>query len=62
MRYYLVTLFRWNNSQNYLRYFVEMTPQRKNETTGLRLINNMAFPHIWMAKKNITDIQWGNIT
>jgi hypothetical protein len=42
MRYYLATLFRWNNSQNYLWYSVEMNPQRNNDTTGSRLINNMA--------------------
>jgi hypothetical protein len=29
---------------------------------GSRLINNMALPHIWLAQKNITDIQQGNIT
>jgi hypothetical protein len=62
MRYYLATLFRWNNSQNYLWYSVEMTPQSNNDTTGSRLINNMALPHIWLAQENITDIQWGNIT
>jgi hypothetical protein len=62
MRYYLATLFRCNNSWNYLWYSVEMTPQSNNETTGSRLINNMALPHIWLAQENITDIQWGNIT
>jgi hypothetical protein len=62
MRYYLVALFRWNNSRNYLYYFVEMTPQSNNDTTGLILINNMALPRIWLAHENITDIQWGNIT
>jgi hypothetical protein len=62
MRYYLAALFRWNSSQNYLWYSVEMTPQRNNDTVGSRLINNMVLPHIWLAQENITDIQWGNIT
>jgi hypothetical protein len=59
MRYYLAALFRWNSSRNYLWYSVEMTPQSNNDTTGSRLINNMASPHIWLAQENITDIQWG---
>jgi hypothetical protein len=46
MGYYLATLFRWNNSWNYLWDYVEMTPQSNSDTTGLRLINNMASPHI----------------
>jgi hypothetical protein len=29
---------------------------------GLRLINNMIFPHIWLAQNNITNIKMGNIT
>ena len=62
MRYYLVKLFRWNNIRNYLWYSVEMTPQRNNDTAGSRLINNMALPHILLAQKNITNIQWGKIT
>jgi hypothetical protein len=62
MRYYLATLFRGNSSWNYLWYFVEMTPQRNNDTVGSRLINNMALPHIWLAQENIKDIQWGSIT
>jgi hypothetical protein len=62
MRYYLAILFRWNSSQNYLWYSIEMTPQRNNDTVRLRLINIMALPHIWLAQENITDIQWGNIT
>jgi hypothetical protein len=62
MIYYLATIFRWNSSQNYLWYFVEMTHQRNNDTAGLRLINNMVLPNIWLAQKNITYIQWGNIT
>jgi hypothetical protein len=62
MRYYLATLFSWNNSENYLWYYVEMTPQSNNDTTGSRLINNMVLPHIWLAQENITNIQWGNIT
>jgi hypothetical protein len=62
MRYYLATLFWWNNSWNYFWYSVEMTPQSNNDTTGSRLLNNMALPHIWLAQENITDIQWGNIT
>jgi hypothetical protein len=62
MIYYLATLFRWNSSQNYLWYSVDMTPQRNNDTAGSRLINNMVLPHIWLAQENIKDIQWGNIT
>jgi hypothetical protein len=62
MRDYLVALFLWNNIQNYLWYPVELTPQRNNDTTGSRLINNMMFPHIWLAQKNIIDIKRGNIT
>ena len=62
MRYYFATLFRWNSSGNYLWYSIEMTPQSSNDTAGLRLINNMVLPHIWLAQENITDIQWGNIT
>jgi hypothetical protein len=62
MRYYLVALFRWDTSWNYLWYPVEITPQNNNETTGLRLINNMTLPHIWLAQQNITYIQWGKIT
>jgi hypothetical protein len=62
MRYYLTEMFRWNNSQNYLSYFVEMTPQKNNDTAGSRLLNNMASPHIWLAQENIRDIQWGHIT
>jgi hypothetical protein len=62
MRYYLATLFWWNNSQKYLWYPVEMSPQSNNDTTRLRLINNMEFPHIWLAQNNITDINRGNIT
>jgi hypothetical protein len=62
MRYYLATLFRWNSSLNYLWRSIEMTPQRNNDNAGLRLINNMVLPHIWLAQENIIDIQWGNIT
>jgi hypothetical protein len=62
MRDYLAALFWWNSSQNYLWYPIEMTPQSNNDTTGSRLINNMTFPHIWMAQKNITEIKRGNIT
>jgi hypothetical protein len=62
MRYYLVALFRWVGTWNYLWYPVEMTPQSNNDTTGSRLIDSMVFPHIWLAQENITDIQWGNIT
>ena len=62
MRYYLAALFRWNNIQKYLSYSVDMTPQSKNDTTGLRLINSMVSPHIWLAQEDIIDIQWGNIT
>jgi hypothetical protein len=62
MRYYLVALFRWNDSRNYLWYSVEMTPQSNNDTMGSRLIKIMALPHIWLAQENITDIQWGYIT
>jgi hypothetical protein len=58
MRCYLATLFRWNNSWNYLWYSVEMTPERNNDTAGSRLINNMALPHIWLAQENITNIHW----
>jgi hypothetical protein len=54
--------FWWNSSRNYLRYPVEMTPQSNNDTTRSRLINNMMFPHIWLAQKNITNIKRGNIT
>ena len=60
--YYLVALFRWDNSWNYLLYPIEMTPQSNNDTTGSRLIDNMMLPHIWLAQENITYIQWGNIT
>ena len=49
MRNYLAILFRWNSSQNYLWYSIEMTPQRNNDTARSRLINSMALPHIWLA-------------
>jgi hypothetical protein len=62
MRDYLATLFWWNNSQNYLWYPVDLTPHSNNDTTGSRLINNMMFPHIWLAQNNITYIKRGNIT
>jgi hypothetical protein len=62
MRDYLATLFWWNNSQNYLGYLVELTPQSNNDTTRLRIINNMTFPYLWLAQNNITDIKRGNIT
>jgi hypothetical protein len=62
MRYYLATLFRWNNRRKYLWYYGEMTPQRNNDTAGLRLINNMVFPHLWLAQENIKNIKWGKIT
>jgi hypothetical protein len=62
MRYYLMELFRWDISRNHLRYPIEMTPQCNNDTTGSRIIDSMMLPHIWLAKENITDIQWGNIT
>jgi hypothetical protein len=52
-----VTLFRSDNSWNYLWYSVQMTPQSNNDTMGLRLINNMALPYIWLDQKNILDIQ-----
>jgi hypothetical protein len=57
MRDYLATRFWWNNSQNYLWYPVELTPQSNNDTMASRLINNMSFPDIWLAQKNITDIK-----
>ena len=56
-----MALFWWNNSRNYLWYLVELTPQSNNDTIGSRLINNMTFPHIWLAQ-NITNIKRGNIT
>jgi hypothetical protein len=62
MRNYLAALFLWNNSQNYLWYPIEMTSQSNNDTTGSRIIDNMTFPHIWLAQNNITDIKRGNIT
>jgi hypothetical protein len=62
MRDYLATLFWWNNSRNYLCYLIEFIPQNINDTTGSRLINNMTFPHIWLAQNNITEIKRGNIT
>jgi hypothetical protein len=62
MRDYLAALFWSNNSQNYLWYPIELTSQSNNYTMGSRLINNMMFPHIWLAQKNITYIKTGNIT
>jgi hypothetical protein len=62
MRDYLVALFWWENSQNYLWYLVGMTLQSNNDTIGSRLINNMTLPHIWLSKKNITYIYSLNIT
>jgi hypothetical protein len=56
MRYYLVALFRWYSSWNYHWYPIEMTPQKNNDTARSRLINIMAFPHIWLAQENITYI------
>jgi hypothetical protein len=56
MRYYLAALFRWNSSWNYLWYSVEMTPQRNNDTVGLRLINNMGLPHIWLDQEMRAEI------
>jgi hypothetical protein len=49
MRYYLAALFRWDSSWNYLWYPIEMIPQSNNDTTGLRPIDSMALPHIWLA-------------
>jgi hypothetical protein len=57
MRDYLATHFWWNNSQNYLWYPVDLTPQSNNDTMMSRLINNMSFLDIWLAQKNITDIK-----
>ena len=57
MRYYLVALFRWESSWNYLWYPIEMTPQSNNDTTESRLIHSMVLPHIWLSQKNITAIQ-----
>jgi hypothetical protein len=51
MRDYLAALFWWDNSWNYLWYPIEMTPQSNNDTTGSRLINSMALPHIWLGPK-----------
>jgi hypothetical protein len=41
-----VALFRWDNSQNYLCYSVDMIAQKNNDIVGSRLINNIEFPHI----------------
>jgi hypothetical protein len=49
-------------NRNYLWCLVELTPQSNNDITGLRLINNMTFPHIWLAQNNIRDIKRVNIT
>jgi hypothetical protein len=46
-----MTLFRWNNSRNYLWYSVEMSPQSNNDTTGVRLIKNMALPHLLLTHR-----------
>jgi hypothetical protein len=62
MRDYLVAFLGGINSQNYLWYPIEMTSQSNNDTTRSRLIDNMTFPHIWLAQNNITDIKRGNIT
>jgi hypothetical protein len=62
MREYLAALFWWKSSWNYLWYPLEMTLQSNNDTTRLRLINNMTFPHIWLSQNNITDIKRGNIS
>jgi hypothetical protein len=62
MRDYLAVVFWWSSSRNYLWYPVEMTSQSNNDTTGSRIIDNMTFPHIWLAQKNITDIKKRNIT
>jgi hypothetical protein len=61
MRDYLVALFWWNSSRNYLWYLLELTPQSNNDTTGYRIINNMMLPHIWFSQINIIDIKRGNI-
>jgi hypothetical protein len=57
-----VALLWWSSSQNYLWYFIELTTQSNNDTMGSRIIDNMTFPHIWLAQNNITDIKRGNIT
>ena len=62
MRDYLVTLFWWRSSRNYLWYPIEMTSQSNNDTTRPRLINKMTSPHIWLIEANIIDIKRGNIT
>jgi hypothetical protein len=62
MRYYLAALFWWSISWNYLWYPIELTFQSNNDTTGSRIIDNMKFPHIWLAPKNITYMKRGNIT
>jgi hypothetical protein len=57
-----VTLFRWDTSSELPLVSYRDDPQSNNDTTGLRLIDNMVLPHIWLAQENITKIQWGNIT
>jgi hypothetical protein len=58
MRYYLATLFRWDNSWNYLWYFVEMTPQSNNDTMGSRLIKTWRF-HIYGWTKRTSQTSSG---
>ena len=53
MRYYLVTLLFRDKSQIYLWYPIVLSPQSNNDTMGSRLIDSMAFPHIWLAQENI---------
>ena len=61
MRDYLVTLFWWTSSLNYLWYPIEMTSHSNIENTRSRPIDNMMFPNIWLAQNNITNIKRGNI-
>jgi hypothetical protein len=39
-----------------------MTTQSNNDTMRSRIINNMTFPHIWLAQNKIKYIKRGNIT
>jgi len=47
---------------NFLGYPLELFSQSNNDTTMSKFIHSMAFLHIWLTQKNITNFKWGNIT
>jgi hypothetical protein len=66
MRDYLSSLLGRDQGNNtvwdYLRYPVQFIVQSNNNIARPRLIYGMVFPYIWLAQKNITNFERGNIT